>query len=49
MRFAPRSLQHLIAEEHQFLEHHLLRAKQELQRALVQFGGFGFGICDGRE
>src|SRR4051794_8035620 len=26
MRFGPRSLQHLVAEEHQFLEHHLLRA-----------------------
>jgi len=45
MRFGPRSLQHLIAEEHQFLEHHLLRAKHELQRALVQFGGFRFCIC----
>ena len=46
LRFGPRSLQHLVAEEHQFLEHHLLRAKHELQRALVQFGGFRFCICD---
>ena len=46
MHFGPRSLQHLVAEEHQFLEHHLLRAKHELQRALVQFGGFRFCICD---
>src|SRR5437867_1069469 len=29
MRFGPRSLQHLIAEEHQFFEHHLLRAKHD--------------------
>src|SRR3954447_1196198 len=46
MRFGSRSLQHLIAEEHQFLEHHLLRAKHELERALVQPGGFHFCICD---
>src|ERR1051325_8056735 len=27
VRFGPRSLQHFVAEEHQFLEHHLLRAQ----------------------
>ncbi len=37
MHLGPRSLQHLVAEKYPFLKHHLLRAKHELQRALVQF------------
>ena len=46
MHFCPRSLQHLVAEEHPFLKHHLLGAKHELQRPLVQFGGFRLCTCD---
>ena len=49
MHLGARSLQHLVAEKHPFFEHHLLRAKHELQRALVQFGGFRFRICNGRK
>src|SRR4051794_10198130 len=47
VHFASRPLQHLLTEEHAFLEHQFLRLHHEFQSVLVQFGGFRFRI-DGR-
>ena len=44
LHFGSRSLQHLIAKEHEFLQHYPLCAEREFKCALIQFRSFRLTI-----